>query len=413
MQRHTRALCVAMLLLAGCADAVPPGASGGAAVAARHLPRDGRVLFIMGQDSETLAAYKAAVLDPDPDVPRPGGVTLYTNLSEGLPGGVLGGLVRPADYGVGPVSVRQTLTAFPEAALVLGLTLADRHRGCANVPLRAIGGLTAPDTVDAEVVDRYRGHVDTLLTWLAQLERPVFLRIGYEFDGPWNCYRPEPYKAAFRYIARRIEERGIENVATVWQTAAWPRHDGIYQPGSPGHLAAFYPGDEAVDWVGLSRFYGRTYDAYQWRCGEGSPEAFTVHLPPPAVQDGVLHFARARGKPVMIAEAAPQGFQVDVPSASCLFVHEEVPVSAAALWDLWYRDLFDFVEENRDVVRAVAYINADWNSQRMWHCAEGARAGTPACPEGYWGDSRVEGHPEILRRFKAELQKPIYVHGRP
>ncbi len=69
--------------------------------------------------------------------------------------------------------------------------------------------------------------------------------------------------------------------------------------------------------------------------------------------------------------------------------------SDEAIWQEWFAPLFAYVEANRDMIRAVAYINADWDSQSMW-----------AAPyaEGYWGDSRLEANPEITRRW---------LHGSP
>ncbi len=400
---------MALCLLGACAHA-PRGGSGEAGpVAAPLLPPEGKVLFFMGQDTESLVAYKEEALDRDPSLPRPGGITLYTNISEGRGSGVLDGIYAATNYGSGTVAFAPTLARFPGASLALGLDLNDNQNGCRNIHLRAIGGLADGDTVTTADVQRYRGYVDSLLTYLKELDRPVFLRIGYEFDGPWNCYRPEPYKAAFRYIASRITSAGATNVATVWQTAAYPRNQGAYTSTDPDLLGRYYPGDDAVDWVALSRFFGKTSADEQWSCSALSPEWFSPHIDPTVLHERLLDFARAHGKPVMIAEAAPQGFQVDVSTASCIFSHRDRPIGAERLWNLWYRDFFDFIQDNRDVIRAAAYINADWDNQPMWHCDDDALAGSAACPQGYWGDSRVQANPEILRRWRAELQKPLFV----
>ena len=50
-----------------------------------------------------------------------------------------------------------------------------------------------------------RGELDSLVralgTWIKSLgQRPVFLRIGYEFAGSWNHYNQEEYIAAYRRI---------------------------------------------------------------------------------------------------------------------------------------------------------------------------------------------------------------------
>ena len=384
---------------------------------ARNLPADDKVIFIMGQDSDTLSEYKRDVLDQDPDMPRPGGVTVYSHIHIGRPDGgqPLDGLVRKGNWGSGDVDMALTMEEYPDAAIAVGLWFTDVTTGCANIPARAIAGTGEEDV--KELTSVYRAHVDEMITALKDTDRPVYLRIGYEFDGPWNCYQTEPYKQAFRYIKTRIDAMDADNIATVWQTASWPRDEQTDNPaanlivGAEGHFDVWYPGDDVVDWVSLSTFYGTTYADYQWACADQNPEWFSAHHKPRVLQDRALEFARAHNKPVMISEAAPQGFNTSENKASCIFARQEVDMSAETLWDVWYQDWFDYIEANRDIIRAVAYINTYWNSQPMWRCDAGASAGSPNCSSGYWGDSRVQGDPLILERFKRELQKPIYVNG--
>ena len=48
----------------------------------------------------------------------------------------------------------------------------------------------------------------------------VFLRIGYEFDGPHNHYDPQDYKKAYIYLADKINEEGVTNAVFVWHSYA-------------------------------------------------------------------------------------------------------------------------------------------------------------------------------------------------
>ena len=83
--------------------------------------------------------------------------------------------------------------------------------------------------------------------------RKVFLRAGYEFDGMWNCYNPDSYKAAFRHIALALKKAQADNVAMVWQSAAWPSPQfagdraHLYDHNDPNHISKWYPGDDVVD----------------------------------------------------------------------------------------------------------------------------------------------------------------------
>lgn len=373
---------------------------------ARNLPEDGKILFILGQDSETLHDFKTQVLDVAPDFPRPGGVTLYTNLVSAP----LWGFYQPVEYGAGKIDFEGTLNEFG-GALTVGLYLST---GDVNnqTPLLAIAG---DSSVDPAVVERYRRWVDEMVLYLKATNRPVFLRIGYEFDNVWFWYQPEPYKAAFRYIKERIDALGADNVATVWQSAAYPYKHGT--PDNPwdwseeGHWEQWYPGDEYVDWIGFSYFYGSTYDQHQWSCFTGE-----VTAPPREIQDSLLLFARLHNKPVMIAEAAPAGFDIQNKTVSCIWKYTDpanrTTLTDEQIWNDWYAEFFDYVEDNRDIIRAIAYINTAWdtNEQPMWLCT-GGNAGDPTCPSGYWGISTLQSNPYILDKFKQQLSKPIYALG--
>ena len=122
---------------------------------------------------------------------------------------------------------------------------------------------------------------------------------------------------------------------------------------------------------------------------------------PQELADEVVGFARERGKPVMIAEAAPQGVDInerfranispvwDGPAGG-----ERVTLGDEEIWNAWYGPLFDYMNARGDVVRALAYINVDWDSQPMWG---------PPYDNGFWGDSRLEANAAIAERFNAAV----------
>src|SRR5262249_29143213 len=129
-------------------------------------------------------------------------------------------------------------------------------------------------------------------------------------------------------------------------------------------------------------------------------------------QNDVLGFARSHGKPVMIAEAAPQAYDLGELTAGCIFASGQpwnnlVSVTADEIWDQWFAEFFDYIRDNRDVIRAVSYINTDWDSQGNWQCNQ------QRCPNGYWADSRLQANAEILARVKAELRKPMWAPPAP
>jgi hypothetical protein len=127
------------------------------------------------------------------------------------------------------------------------------------------------------------------------------------------------------------------------------------------------------------------------------------HEPPTPLEltAEVLAFARERSKPVMIAEAAPQG--LDLQEGFLAHHHPiwdgasgegRVDMTSEELWDHWFAPLFELMHANRDVIHALAYINADWDSQPMWG---------PPYEAGFWGDTRLEANADIATRFDAAI----------
>ncbi|MEL7449624.1 MAG: endo-1,3-beta-xylanase [Pseudomonadota bacterium] len=443
------ALLVACCVLASCASAPPVQPAANTATAevegrassdplanVRNVPAKQKVLFVIGQDSDTLERFRKEVLEvpAHADMRIPGGVTLYTGMvptflhDNTAPkdatlyvSGIEG---PPADYGNGNVDFSKTLAEYDEfngkrkTAIAVGLYLSDAWKDCANQPLRALVASGDRDVGVASdgrsLVHQWRYAVDRMLHWFAKQQRPVFLRIGYEFDGPWNCYSREHYKAAFRYIKSRIDAIGAANVATVWQAATYPddgdpsRHYAA-SVDTQQHYEDWFPGEDVVDWIGVSFFSGKRYLEYQWSCPDASKPWTVPETSPRYLQDQLLAMARRYGKPALIAESAPQGTDSRALTWSCTAQRQDHLDGHAfpggqALWDSFFADYFDWIEANEDVIRAFAYINTNWQAQQRWACAPRAAS----CSEGYWGNTSLQGNEELLRLFKRELGKPLY-----
>src|SRR3954469_6051550 len=99
---------------------------------------------------------------------------------------------------------------------------------------------------------------------LAAVGAPVAVRFAHEMNGTWypwglgvNGNTAADYVAAYRHVHDVLTEAGASNVVWVWSPITV-----IARPDVP--LAPFYPGDEYVDWVGLSVYFsspGATYAA--------------------------------------------------------------------------------------------------------------------------------------------------------
>ena len=329
-------------------------------------------VFIVGQDLDSIRGYLGSGC-----CPRPDGLTAYLSLRNLTSevhgyGGIGVGLdgkpiALEHSWGAGGVNAYKTATEFGIDNLAVGLVLND---------------------LQALIAGEYDANVDQLRHLLAAVKGSVHLRIGYEFDGAWNGdYRnPARYVAAYRHVADRV--RGLaDNVEFVWQASASPIDDVL--DGGHEEIGRWYPGDDYVDWLAFSWFMHP----------DARPSVTVDHMPrtPRELAGEVLAIARRTGKPVMIAEASPQGF--DLAQSTQRFVSPAwdgpageglEAMTAEKIWEAWYEPLFLLMDENRDVVRALAYINCNWDAQAMWG---------PPYPSGYWGDSRLERNAALAERF--------------
>ena len=92
---------------------------------------------------------------------------------------------------------------------------------------------------------------------------PVMIRLMNEMNGEWCAYSavhysndPLIYNEAYRYIYRRFEAAGVDNVLWIWNPS-----DVSYPTVDWNHTLMYYPGDEFVDIVGLTAFNTGTYYA--------------------------------------------------------------------------------------------------------------------------------------------------------
>ena len=91
-------------------------------------------------------------------------------------------------------------------------------------------------------------YLQGLADALAKTKAKIFLRFASEMNGNWSVYHdPKKFKEKFRLV-QRVMKRRAPNVAMVWCPYAVPTR----------HIPEYYPGDDAVDWVGVN-MYSVTY----------------------------------------------------------------------------------------------------------------------------------------------------------
>jgi hypothetical protein len=208
-------------------------------------------------------------------------------------------------------------------------------------------GLSIINSLDEIPSGYYDKNLDELGELIKNLDRPVYLRIGYEFDYPKNNYDPAKYVKAYKYIVDKFNSKGINNISYVWHSYVWY---------SANPFMDWYPGDDYVDWFAISYFQGKT-----------------------SQMDEFVELAQEHGKPVMIAEASPVSSGTDQGEYS---------------WIIWFKPYFDFIK--RKNIKAISYINTDWSKEKKYR-------------DKFWADDRLETNKFIKGEWMKEINKDKYV----
>jgi hypothetical protein len=308
-------------------------------------PEDGKTLLLVGQDTGEIESYASAF-------GVPAGVMLYSNVWDGL------GVLQPSDFGgYGWSDLSHWRGKSERLVLQVGLDL-DYGQNCGSCAgCSRAGHLEQLARRDGARVSMVRALAEAL----RDSGKPVLLRVGYEFDaeicpGGFGKYPMQPYQEAFRRVRSILNEVGADRVALVWNAWAFQARD----PGKAAGVAAWgwYPGDDVVDWIGVSVFPGHA-------AGHATEQQQADK------RRQLAEFARNHGKPLMIAEASPRA--------------RFAPAQGQLAWEGWFSGVFEYVEENQ--VKALSYINMNWEALGMW-TGRG------------WGDSRVQGSP-IAEQWKS------------
>ncbi|MEL7120485.1 MAG: glycosyl hydrolase [Bacteroidota bacterium] len=295
----------------------------------KYVPPAGKTLLVMGQTVERVNEY----MDSFPDQPIPGGWSAYGAVTEFV------GITENNTNQTGTTQNHQMLVdRFPNTALHTAMWMV----GTWDVAERT-----------------YNGEFDTVIhqfsQWFKTLDRPVYLRIGYEFDGPHNEMEPEDYVKAYHHIVDYFRAEGVDNVAYVWHSYAAPPYKGY-------SVTDWYPGDDYVDWVALSLFF--------------QPYA-GPHLNPEG--NALVDFAKAHKKPVMLAETNPVN---------------GIEKEGTEIWDTWFKNFFTIAYEKN--VKAICFINEDWTNFNV--------AGLES-----WKDARLYNNSLVSKAWFEETNKDRYL----
>ncbi|WP_135556935.1 stalk domain-containing protein [Paenibacillus cymbidii] len=190
---------------------------------------------------------------------------------------------------------------------------------------------------------------------------PIFLRYACEMNGAWVPWHgdPQKYIEKFRLIYNVMREEA-PNVALVWSPGDVPRYT----------MDAYYPGDDYVDWVGVS-LYTEPY-------GNGDPNDPMVAGSPIERLDELYSLYASR-KPLMLSET---GVSHAVHTDGSNF-------QAYGLLNL--ERLYEIMPKKYPRLKAITYFNVDQGKTESHN------------------DYSLRGDPAILAAYKRLIAAPTFL----
>jgi hypothetical protein len=244
--------------------------------------------------------------------------------------------------------------------------------------VRANGGMLLltlePHAGLAAVTPKVAAEVAALLAEINNGGVPVIVRFGHEMNGSWYEWGQQPtaYVAAFRTLALALRE-GAPGSATMWApnnaggyafiggpAAAAPGtadfalldtdRDGVLTIADDAY-APYYPGDDVVDWVGMSLYHWGS--AYPWGENEMPEEGkFAAQLT--GTYDGLGGDDRA-APDFYQTYAVEHGKPLAIPETAALVVPGGDPQQELAIKRAWWRQVLS--EDNASRFPQLKMVN--------------------------------------------------------
>lgn len=142
-------------------------------------------------------------------------------------------------------------------------------------------------------------YIDESLKAMGNLNATVLLRVGAEMNN-WSDCDPATYIQAFQKIAQKA--RAYDNIKMVFSPDNVSNRNVTFSD--------FYPGDEYVDWIGVSTYHNTNYagevPAYAFDAQTYGNDAYygkgLYDSDPLVILRPLVRFAQTHGKPMMISE---------------------------------------------------------------------------------------------------------------
>jgi len=180
------------------------------------------------------------------------------------------------------------------------------------------------DQIDAGVVRTFVAEIEKIS---ADFRGQLLVRFAPDMNGSWVDWGQQPaaYRSAFRAVAAGFKETNDAGTVMVWQPYLgrdypFDRHRNAPAPGSDGFAlldtngdgawdgadnayAPYYPGDDVVEWVGLSAYHDDTAGQAAVNTVPAAGE-LTRMLTASGNEDFYATYAEQRDKPFLLQTAA-------------------------------------------------------------------------------------------------------------
>jgi len=247
----------------------------------------------------------------------------------------------------------------------------------------------------------------------------VMVRFAHEMNGSWYpwCQKPALYKEKFQLLAQYVHEN-TQNTAMLWAPnsgGGYPFSGGTYEAESGTEdftaldtdgngildmnddmFTPYYPGDDAVDWVGMSVYHwGQCYPWFENELPEarsfsnlitGNYNGLNGDLS--AVPDFYAMFCNdgVHDKPMAITETA------------AFYNTEQDGASELSIKQAWWRQVFHITGDTEDALD----ISMHFPMIKMINWFDIQKNETEA--KGDLVDWRISGSSEIQEAFISDLQ---------
>lgn len=186
----------------------------------------------------------------------------------------------------------------------------------------------------------------------------IFLRIGAEVNIWNNQCTPDEFKSAFNAIASSV--RHLPNVSVVWSIA----HTDPWKSDSrPYSSDDYYPGDEYVDYVGVTIYCNKYFDGKRW---EGTEKFNEICFKTGYSSDPVLmikDFVSKYGdrKPIIISECG-----------ASYYTGGEIWEEDGSWASAKLKEIYSYIPMVYPQVKLIAYFNKKIDYESNWYDLTGS-----------------------------------------